>query len=184
MVGAWRLQAVVAVATVALVCTAQDDDVISHADIIISHADVAGSHAVAKRSDEIEELLDELEEDSVVTVRGRTPQQVLQDLLSAALAHNLTNPKAVEMMKRNIEVGRASVEKYIGTWSKALSKALDRAQKRRKQRRQEKSAEKQRAKVRHVSNHGAWRCCPSYCSQLKHDLLMLHAGRKARSESG
>eukprot|EP01046_Picozoa_sp_COSAG06_P050411 COSAG06_NODE_7979_length_2306_cov_1.014453_1_plen_369_part_00 len=106
-----------------------------------------GGDRPADRSSEAAERLDELEEDGVVLVRGRTPEQVLQGLLTAALAQNLTNPRAVEMMNRNVEKGRSSVEKYVDTWSMALSKALDRAQNRRKERRKERRAEKEREKV-------------------------------------
>lgn len=110
-----------------------------------------------ERTDQVVERLEELEEDGLLPVQGRTPQQVLEGLLTAALARDLTSQKAVAMMNRNIESGRTSVEKYIDTWSQALSKALDRAQKRRKERRQERRAEKERAKVRQGLAHRA-RC--------------------------
>jgi chromatin segregation and condensation protein Rec8/ScpA/Scc1 (kleisin family) len=131
MVAARRLGALGALVAMALLCGGETVSV-----------------GQAERTDEVVERLEELEEDGLLTVQGRTPQQVLEGLLAAAQAHDLTNQKAMAMMTRNIESGRVSVEKYVDTWSKALSKALDRAQKRRKERHQERRAEKQRAKVR------------------------------------
>ena len=107
----------------------------------------------AERAERTDEVLEELEEDGVLSVQGRTPQQLLEGLLAAALAHNLTNSRAVKMMNRNIERGRASVDQYVELWTKALSKALDRAHQKRKERRQERRAEKERAKVRQVPSH-------------------------------
>jgi hypothetical protein len=145
-----------------------------------------GGDRPADRSSEAAERLDELEEDGVVLVRGRTPEQVLQGLLTAALAQNLTNPRAVEMMNRNVEKGRSSVEKYVDTWSMALSKALDRAQKRRKERRKERRAEKEREKVQrprspalpspphHTHTHTHARCADHL--QLRAEICLRASG--------
>jgi hypothetical protein len=141
MAAARRLAVVVAVVAVALVrhqaCSAEEVVAVGRAE----------------RTGEVVDRLEELEEDGVLSVQGRTPQQVLEGLLAAALAHNLTSPRAVGMMNRNIERGRASVEQYVEVWAKALSKALDRAQKRRKERRRERRAEKERAKVWQAPTH-------------------------------
>ena len=64
-----------------------------------------------------------------MTLLSGSPSALLEELYAAALSQNLTNPKALERMRLNVDEGRTSAEQQVDTWSKAISKALDRAQK-------------------------------------------------------
>ena len=125
------------------------------------------------------ERLGELEDDGLLSVKGRSPDEVLAGLFEAALEQNLTNAKNVQRMKLNVAEDRNTVEKYVDTWSTVLSKALDRVQKRRKEKRQARKDEKDQLKVRQqpCSQTAALRSCPSSraCFRLtdRSPLLLL-----------
>ena len=121
-----------------------------HAEIKLLNLAVTGEYKECEpvgRSTETTERLAELEWDGIVHVRGRSPEQLLKDLLTSALSLNLTNPKAVQMINRNLQKGRLSCAKGIDTWSTALSKALDRAHKLGKTPREERRRRTEKAQV-------------------------------------
>ena len=99
-------------------------------------------------SDDVLERLEELQEDGVLSaaILSEPPSALLEELYAAALSQNLTNPKALERMRLNVEEGRTSAEQQVDTWSKAISKALDRAQKQRKERRRERREAREKLK--------------------------------------